>query len=548
MKRIADISSQEWRWTIIFSAILVILTLIPYLIAYLISQNVEGWRFMGILANPLDGATYLAKIGMGQRGFWLFELAHTPEVSNGVALQLFYIFLGQFSRLAGFSEIVTFHVARMVTSFVMFLSLYHFGATVWINLRARRLFFGIVGVGAGLGWLALLFLPDLQPVDLFVPEAIPMFSAFTNPHFPLAIALLALVASQYIVVFRPGYNALPNAQNGGVTVGAISIALSIIQPQAWLPLAVSLVAYLALQTIRNRQPPQRYELFWVMAMLLPALPVLFYTVTVVGVDPLYKIWNAQNVTPSGSPLNYALGFGLLWIVAAPGVLRAARRFERDGDRFMLIWMITNILLLYAPFNLQRRLVIGLILPIGYFAVRSMEDYWLYKIRRPARRMLAIILLLAVIIPSNALSMLLPLSAILAPQSGLENRILLPTDYADALGWIRANAERDAVTLALPSPSLWIPAYSASRVVYAHPFETVEYASKREWVRAYYEGKQCRLTTESFKIDYVIIGPNPTAADSANLTPSPESTACVAQLGNELARFGKVTIYAYSPRP
>ena len=35
--------------------------------------------------------------------------------------------------------------------------------------------------------------------------------------------------------------------------------------------------------------------------------------------------------------------------------------------------------LYAPFNLQRRLAMGLIIPLVYFAVRPLEDPWLYRV-------------------------------------------------------------------------------------------------------------------------------------------------------------------------
>lgn len=545
MRRTTDISSAEWRWVTIFSALFVGLTLIPYIIVLLLDQSVATWRFMGILPNPMDGATYLAKIAQGQHGAWLFSLAHTPEAATPVAIQLFYIFLGQVARLTGFSQLTAFHVARLITGFAMYLMLYYLGATVWQKLRARRLFFGIVGICSGLGWLVLA--TDLKPVDFYVPEAIPLYSIFANPHFPLSIGLLALMAAQFVIILRPGYSDMPTMANGGVIVVVISVLIAIIQPQAWLPFSVALITYFLLQTIRTRKLPQRYEIIWAALAVLPGIPVLLYDVAITVFDPLYKIWNQQNQTPSGSPLNYLFGFGLLWIIAAPGVIRAARQFERDGDRLMLVWLITNILLLYAPFNLQRRLVIGMIIPIGYFCVRSMEDYWLQRIR-PRTRMFWIIIMFVVCMPSNALTLLIPISSGLNPKIGLESKVLLPADYQQAVVWFQQNATSSSVVMALPNVSLWIPAWSPARVVYGHPFETVDADAKKKKVADFYKGVDCTLTTSNYSITHVIIGPNPTTDpdNEDNLTPEPENTPCKAKLGRELARFGSVTIYAASP--
>src|SRR5579859_4882016 len=91
------ISPSEWRWVIILSGLLVAVTLLPYAWAFASNTPIAGWQFMGILPNPQDGATYLAKIGEGARGAWLFTLPYTPESSaqyNGAAINEFYLLLG----------------------------------------------------------------------------------------------------------------------------------------------------------------------------------------------------------------------------------------------------------------------------------------------------------------------------------------------------------------------------------------------------------------------------------------------------------------------
>lgn len=223
------VSRKEWRWVIIFSGLLVTLSLLPYVYAFSDSAP-SGTQFMGILYNPLDGATYLAKMRQGEVGSWLFTLAYTPEVHEGAFINVFYLALGHLARLLEIPSLMLYHVARVVTGFMMFISIYHLGSTIWTRIRPRRLFFGMLAVGSGLGWLLLITTRDFigMATDLSVPESIPLFSAFVNPHFPLSIALIALLAATFIGVFRPGFQAFPSLTNGGLAVIVISFALALI--------------------------------------------------------------------------------------------------------------------------------------------------------------------------------------------------------------------------------------------------------------------------------------------------------------------------------
>ena len=199
------VSTAEWRWVIVISGLLVALTMAPYAWALARNESATDWQFMGMLSNPKDGATYLAKMEQGRAGSWLFQLRHTPEKHEGAVFHMFYLFLGHAARVLGLSSLVTFHLARMVTSFFMYISLYQLGATIWVRQRPRRLFFVLAAVGSGLGWLVLFFDPDALAADLTIPEAFPLYASYTNPHFPMSIASLALIVSAYLVVFRRGY-------------------------------------------------------------------------------------------------------------------------------------------------------------------------------------------------------------------------------------------------------------------------------------------------------------------------------------------------------
>ncbi|MBX3063495.1 MAG: hypothetical protein KF726_11000 [Anaerolineae bacterium] len=545
--RADEVSAAEWRWVILFSGLLVAITLIPYAWAFASDAPNDNWQFMGMLHNHIDGASYLAKMEQGIQGNWLFQLTYTPEPHMGAAIQMFYLALGHLARLLSLPALLMFHIARLLASFIMYISIYHLGSVIWQKLRPRRLFFALVSVGAGLGWLYLLLFNQYQPfpIDLTVPEAIPFYSTLVNPHFPLTIAIIALLAATFLRVFRPGFSDAPRVSNGGAALVLLVIGLCVISPFGWAPLAAVLVVYIALTAVVDRRLPMA-QISWAILYILPGLPFVVYYFAVVNYNPAMRVWNEQNITPSPTPDRYIIGFGLLLIVALPGIWRAARHFERDGDRLMLTWLVVNALLLYAPFNLQRRLSIGLIIPIVFFAVRALEDYWFDRVRKPLRN--AVILLLIVfVLPSNVFSLIIPLFGVMNPAEGIEQGILMPKDSYSAIRWLDTHAPEDSVVLAQPRPtSLWIPAYAPLRVVYGHIYETLDAGQKLQEVQAWYnDGAGCADLISNYHVRYIVIEPEVSSKEAATASTADDlpGMACIRTLGlTPIQQFGSTALY------
>lgn len=543
------ISTAEWRWVIAVSGLLVAMTLLPYAWVMARNQTDDGWRFMGMLSNPLDGATYLAKMEQGRNGAWLFELRHTPEAHDGAGFHAFYLLLGHASRMTGLSTVVMYHLARVATSLFMYISLYQLGATIWLRQRPRRLFFILLAVGSGLGWLWLLMGSGELAADLTIPEAFPFLSSYANPHFPMSIAALALIVSVYMIVFRRGYTAGPSVENGGLGVMLLSILLALIQPTALVPIGMALVLYVIARYYITRDFPI-HELRWSAMLWLPAIPFAVYDMAVFQYNDIMAEFNRQNQTPSPALHLYLVGYGLLLIVALPGLVRAVRRFERDGDQLMLLWIIVNVIALYAPFNLQRRFAMGLIIPLVYFATRSLEDYWYYKIPQNWRAA-ALLTLIVFIIPTNILNLGIPLfGTVFEPDSGLEAGLLIETDYWHAFGWLNDHGEPDAVVLASSNISLWVPAYTRQVVVYGHEFETVPAKLRKRQVEDWYHGKDCDTLLSNavpFTVRYIFWGPQERAMrEDEDGTVYPASDRCIRTLPpdriEQQLTFGDVTLY------
>ncbi|HOA25671.1 MAG TPA: hypothetical protein PKI52_16800, partial [Aggregatilineales bacterium] len=87
-----EIDHAEWRWVFVCSIALLVLITIPFVWAYGVGGSEA--RFMGVLVNPIDGASYQAKMRLGVEGSWLFYLPYTPELHDGVFLFTFYLAMG----------------------------------------------------------------------------------------------------------------------------------------------------------------------------------------------------------------------------------------------------------------------------------------------------------------------------------------------------------------------------------------------------------------------------------------------------------------------
>ncbi|MEO8397033.1 MAG: hypothetical protein ABI700_28820, partial [Chloroflexota bacterium] len=442
-RQTVHIMSAEWRWVIIVGSALVLLAFSPLL--WVALHGTPGWQFMGVLHNYQDGATYISKMRLGFEGNWLVYFQDTPEAHSGAFIQVIYLLLGHLSRVIAIPQIVLFHVARVGAALFMYVALYQLGATIWTRVRARRLFFLIAVLGAGLGWLFAPLLQNTAFPDLAVPEAFSLYSTFMNVHFPLTIACLALLSSLFITAYRPGAEEDPSIDSSWPLASLLSIILALLYPQALVPIGGALILYVGIVWLQDRKVPLRL-LRWLLALVVPAIPIAAYYVITVAYNPAMALWNTQNVTSAPTPLELVIGFGIPLLVALPGIYRAIRRFERDGDRLMLLWLACIVIAIYLPINVQRRFMVGMMIPVAYFATRSIEDVWLPRIGRRWRPAVGSVFIPLIAI-SQVLMLFLPVLPAITGYPQAAVGIFLESDYAQAYNWLDTRTSETDVVLA-----------------------------------------------------------------------------------------------------
>mgnify|MGYP005837398751 CR=1 FL=1 len=533
---VTHISPTEWQWVILISSALVLAAFAPLIIFAL--WGTGDVQFMGILHNYLDGGTYLSKMQLGFEGSWVVVFRHTPDIHQGGFIQILYVLLGHLSRITSIPLLVIFHIARLGAALLMYIALYQLGAAIWTKIRARKLFFAIATIGSGFGWFLSAIAGTSEFPDLILAEAFPFYSSLMNVHFPLTLAFLALLLTALITAFRPGAELEPHSEQALPLASALSFGLALLFPQALLPLGIAITLFVIFAAIQTRRLPLRL-MRWLLAIGLPALPLFAYYMFLVAYNPAMAEWNRQNITLApplpGGLFIFLAGFGLPLLLALPGIWRAVRRFEMDGDRLMLLWLVTMLVTVFLPTNTQRRFGAGMMIPIAYFATRAIEDVWLRYISR-RRRVVVFTVVMAIMPISLAFVLFAPVLLFRDnPQQVIG--IMLERDYIGAFQWLRSTRTRDQVILATPEVGIWIPGYTGNRVVYAHRFETLDAEVRREQVNAWYEATNLDICTNlnaMYDIRYVIYGP-----EERKLSPNP---VCLRGI-TPLAQIGDVSIYA-----
>jgi hypothetical protein len=451
----------DWRSAILIGIVLLVISL-PYVIAPGIVG--QGYVFNGFLFNPLDGNSYLAKMVEGGRGDWKFTLPYTARPGEGAYLFLFYILLGKLAAFLSLGNILVFHIARILSALFLLLELRKFCRSLipddpdgaWKAFLASVLF-------SGMGWL-VISVGRLTP-DLVVPEAYPFLSSFANPHFPLSLALILFCLRKILLENEKSLQPL------FLLTGFILANLSPFSVVVALLIIASCKLWLLIQ--------EKQLLIWNSLLFFGGgIPVLFYQYFIVKVNPVFSEWNAQNLTPAPAVIDLLLAFLPGLIFAVLGMVVCLHQKTTRTTRVLVVWTLAGFLLTYLPFNLQRRFLIGLGIPVAALAMIGIQS--IHSLRW---RNLSTILLFALMLPTNLLILSMGLTSVAQHSPSLVYTI----DEAMAFSWIQAHAQSGDVILAAPETGALIPALTGRRVIYGHPFETTYAAEKKQNLIDFYGG-------------------------------------------------------------
>jgi hypothetical protein len=225
---------------------------------------------------------------------------------------------------------------------------------------------------------------------------------------------------------------------------------------------------------------------------------VLYSAWVFTVKDVYRTWAAQNLILSPHPLHYLAAYGAPLALAALAVRDAWRD---DGVAWLpLVWIGVVPLLVYLPFNLQRRLVVGAQVPLSLLAAWGTVHWW-----RRGRRWL----------PGGLVATMLPSGFILLVGAAFLMFARPSPAFRDvaeiaAMDWLADVAQPDDVILTAYDTGNYLPTRALTRVFLGHGFETVDADAKEGMVTRFFaattDDTWRRNLLAEYGVDYVFWGP------------------------------------------
>jgi hypothetical protein len=516
-----------------FSILALAITSIPYALGAALAT--ESRVFGGFVYAVEDCYSYLAKMRQGAEGAWLFHVAYTPEPHPGALFFPFHLLLGKLAALVPGGDLTArmvwvYHGARVACGLALLLVVYRFLAEFTERVAVRRLAWLMVTFGGGLGWLLVaLRQPDWLgsvPLDFILPEGFTFLVLYAFPHIALARALLLAGILFLLKAWHLPSPPHPTTKYGtrnteygtrnthhetritfhvsriqhSILLAGLSwLLMGLIVPfyvaVAW---AVMGAAWLAL-AVRERRLPWREGLAAGGAALVSA-PIVAYSAWVFSTDPVYATWAAQNRILSPHPLHYLAAYGVLLVLAGVAV-RSAWREERSGW-LALAWVGVVPVLVYLPFNLQRRLVEGVQVPLSLLAALGLARLKWQGVRlRVVSGVFLVVLSLTnvMLIAGNCLSL-----------AGRAAPIYREAEEVSALDWLNGQVEPGDVVLAAYETGNYLPARVGARAFVGLGPESVRAGEKKALVARFFDattGDDWRQQLlAQYGVDYVFWGP------------------------------------------
>jgi hypothetical protein len=493
-----------------FGVIVVVAILTQILYPYAILKGRPNLIFGGIFFNSYDGYSYLAKMYQGWQGSWKYTLLYSPGQDYGSYLFMYYLFLGHVSRWTGLPLPITYHLARFLSTVLFYFVLFKFLKKVLIDPRLYISAYLLAAFGSGLGWLSLFF-NKITP-DFWVAEAYPFLSSFANPHFPLGLALLlwlfSLESSREIKIYPKAALQLI----GGSFLLAVVLPFGVIVYFAVILLS-DIFEWIIHFMNKDQWSFQHYRFLGleIVFVVLGGITVLFYQFWLTRTDPLLSIWNVQNVTPAPPIGDLMIALLPVGFIAIAGIFSAIKEKKHYSIR-VLFWAVVGIGFIYIPFSLQRRLILGVYIPVVILAVWGM-DYLVRNVFKANNNFVkfksVIFILLLFSIPTNLIILFTTKNAI----DRYDSKLYLTSGEINAFKWLVENTPKQSCILSSPESGLFIPAFTGEHVVYGHPFETINADVNKQFVldfftqmiRANDKDKLHNILNE-YRVDYIYFGP------------------------------------------
>jgi hypothetical protein len=564
-----EAATSEWRFVFIVTGVVLLLTTIPVLYAYLTAP--AGKTYMGILVNVPDHAQYFSWF----REFMTQPLSAnklTPEPNGAIFFNLLWFALARFAVLLGMDLSTGYQVMyqfmRIAGIILFFVLVYRLCSWVFSDVPRRRAAFLITVMAAGFGWVLVVMKYTvaggelINPLDLYVAEGNTFYSALGFPHF--------VAAAIYIFTFELFLRGQAKGQyRYALFAGLFAQFMGWQHAYDLVIIYGVLSAYVVLLTLRDRRIPWFVAISSIIVGVVSVWPSL-YSFLLTSLDPIWKAVLAQfdNAGVFTPPL-YRLPvlMGLPLIVACLAVVAdavndrrrrstlqqeiAADPLRANNDLFIKTWFLVSFVLIYLPVDFQIHMLNGWQVPIAILATKGLFDTvapWLKRQLNKNRPALDLPTVQKWLV-AGFLLVILPTNLYLFAWRFIDLRrhdypYYLRNDELAAFTWLEKNVKSDDVVLSSETTGQYVPMFTGAHAYLAHWAQTVDYFNKRDAVATFFASDatdaERQQILKAHSVDYVLAGP----AEQALGAYDPSAAQFLALTHETPA----VRVYAVKPQP
>jgi hypothetical protein len=395
-----------------------------------------------------------------------------------------------------------FHLSRWFFGILVCASLYAFISRIFNQTDWRRFTFLLTVTGAGAGWLQAILNPGARPVDMLFADGYIFFGMATFPHYSATTTAILLSVTAFISYLKSG------SPRTLIAIIFIGVVAQFINPIAFvladLAMAGILIGYLV-----NERHISRGPLAGLLAIGLSQLPQLFLNARMLGFDPFWSRFTAQNAIPSPPITDLLWGYGIFWLLLPSGVMAVVNKriWPAMG---LLVWLAGALLLAYSPFLIQMRFLHAFIVPLSLCGVIGLKEEVFTRLRAKGPDWLSKRLRLAaftILLISTVTSIKVSLGDAYYLYTHKESIFYEPRGLTQAINWLGNHARKDDIVLATERTSQWVAIRTGLPVFLGHLFETLDYQNKQMDISLFYQNSLSPLWLKDNNIRWVIYGPH-----------------------------------------
>jgi hypothetical protein len=346
----------------------------------------------------------------------------------------------------------------------------------------------LLAASGGLGWLLLPF--GKFGVDFWVAEAFPFLSGLANPHFPIALAMMLLA------IILPEYS---DGKSTIVKMGLTGFLLSIVSPFGF----VLICGVLFFSIIWKIHDHSKVTILSIFAFIVAGFPYSMYQYWAVTSTPQLAQWTAQNQTPSPQVWDIFLTFSPWLCLIAVGSKSIMGRISEPIVRRLVLWVTFGLILAFIPFDLQRRFMIGLSIPLVSLGLISLPEAG-NALRISSSKLIKIVTFL--VVPTTLILLIMINFSIINKNS----IYFYKQDQLSAISFMADHGDGRDLVITSEENGLKIPSLSRLRVIYGHQFESIDAVNQQKKLELFFSGnmgreKELEFISNEFA-DWIYFGP------------------------------------------